>query len=101
MQLKRALTSVACDASGGSVRARECIAVDPLSRASFSRSRPGRKPAPSRATELAASAGYLNFRNGNEKLGRMFAEDLEFHPGLRPDGIWPTSSLDSSGMLAR
>jgi hypothetical protein len=75
--------------------------VDPLSRASFSRSRPGRKPAPSRATELAASAGYLNFRNGNEKLGRMFAEDLEFHPGLRPDGIWPTSSLDSSGMLAR
>ena len=31
----------------------------------------------------------------------MFTEDLEFHPGLRPDGIWPTSSLDSSGMLAR
>lgn len=41
------------------------------------------------ATELAASAGYPNFRSGNErfvKLGRMLTENLEFQPDLWPDG---------------
>jgi hypothetical protein len=40
------------------------------------------------ATELAASAGYPNFHSGNEKfvkLSRMFAENLESQPDLRPD----------------